>query len=179
MIYRDTFFIRIAPLLVLLASGIGCNGASFDGAPHQSDEQLIANFHAQRAVFDTLRQMMARDKGLVAVTGDSTDPAYPLDLGIDRQRIAEYRRLLQQAGIAEGISATPERDRIDLIASEQGLLDRGSIKGYLYSDSIRDDTIDAGATLPSTSDDLSTRPPSLETWTRRIDGNWYLFFERY
>jgi hypothetical protein len=59
------------------------------------------------------------------------------------------------------------------------MFNRGSIKGYLYSDSIRDDTIDSGARLPTTSDELSTRPPAFETWTRRIDGNWYLFFERY
>jgi hypothetical protein len=166
-------------LLASSALGAGCNGSAFDGAPHQTDEEMIAHFHAQRPAFDTLRKMMLRDSGLIAVTEDSTEPAYHLDFGISRERIAEYRRLLTQAGIAEGIAATPERDRIDLLASTQQMLNRGSIKGYLYSDSIRDDTIDAGARLPSTTDDLSPGPPAFETWTRRIDGNWYLFFERY
>jgi hypothetical protein len=137
-------------------------------SPHLSDEQLIENFNSHRPKFEQLRQMIIQDKGLLRITSDRTWPDDPQTVGISRSRIAEYRKLLNELGI-RGLEISKDQKNIQFVSSYRGFATHGSQKGYEYMSEAVNVYLVA---------DLSQLAKG-GVGRRRIEGNWYLFFEGY
>lgn len=137
--------------------------------PHLSDEELIANFYQHRAVFEQLREMTVQDKGLVRVDNNKILPA---SIQVPLARIEEYRKLLRRLGIRGGIEVSKDRRHIGFIASFRGWATHNSEKGYVYTE----EPVKAQDIV----DDLDHfKEHEVGSGMRRIEGNWYLFFEGY
>src|SRR5690242_14414693 len=91
------------------------------GEVDPSDDQMLRNFQEHRAAFEKLRDMILEDRDLQRVDRDWTDPADPATIGITSQRIAEYRKLFRELGIARGFQAYGDRSEIRLLAHAEGL----------------------------------------------------------
>lgn len=140
------------------------------GQPHQSDEELIANFNSHKAEFEKLLAMVLEDKMLSRVDENYTEPSDAQAVGISQERIAEYRRLFRELGIARGFSAPDSRDYVEFISSSQGWVDSGSSKGYLYG------TGQTQMALIDSLDKFSSQPRPRGSGRRRIEGKWSLYF---
>src|SRR5262249_21244402 len=91
-------------------------------------------------------------------------------IGIGPERIATYRRLMRQIGIARGFYAFEPRDQISFMAFASGLSIRGSSKSYVWSPS--GEFVDAGMVENL---DAVWRNGSRRVWVyRHVDGPWYL-----
>lgn len=138
--------------------------------PHFPDDELIANFYEHRADFEKLREMIKQDEGLDRVTLERTLPENP-NIGVGPARIAEYRVLLKKVGASGGIAASSDRKTIELVSTRRGFTTHGSEKGYLYVEG------SSGKELLTELDRFSLNDEG--SGLRRIDGNWYLYFEGY
>lgn len=161
---RVSYFFALSVLVSLL---VGCKDP-FEGQPHLPDDQLIANFQAHKPEFERLRLMILEDKGLTRVDVDWTQPNDPTTIGVTPERIAEYRRLFTQLGLARGFSAY--RHDIEFLASCQGWVASGSSKGYLYK-------AKPPLTLEDNLDQYSSQERAVGYGYRKIEGSWYLYFE--
>lgn len=139
-------------------------------ANHPSDEKLINNFTDNKEIFEDLIKMFLEDNELGRVGDGFTRPSDPSIIGIDINRINLYYQLFKQLGIPSGIEGYGEKEKIWLIVSTAGLSISGSSKGYVYSESSPDKIVDDLDSYWS-SDKRSF------TAYRKIDNNWYLFFE--
>lgn len=134
---------------------------------HQADSELIQKFYQNRERFEEMRSMLERDSHIFRIDDNWSDPA-----NLSDEILIKYRSMFEQLGVPRGFYNRRNPLRIELIASSQGWVSSGSMKGYEYRE---------------------TKPESLEKnldkfhdgtithWTeshRRIDGNWYLFFRR-
>src|SRR5690242_6273965 len=113
------------PLAVLLVS---CDGAG----DHPSSAKLLQQWHDHRAELEKLVKNFQADKELNRVAPDFTRPDDPFTIGVSPARIAEYRGLLQKAGVARGIEGYGDKDAITFIVSALGLSVSGSGKGIAY-----------------------------------------------
>jgi hypothetical protein len=136
--------------------------------PHPSDADLIAGFNRQRAKFERLREMIGEDKALFRVTTHGT---LPEDAKIRRSRFVEYRKLLRELKFEGAVDISKDRGTITFTKSHRGFIVHGSHKGYVFT------TQPAKAKLLGDLDPLS-RSGFGVGW-RRIEANWYLFFEGY
>lgn len=113
--------------------------------------------------------MMLVDKGLLLLDKRRTVPADPEAIGVPRARITEYRKLLDDLGIRGGIAISEDRNTIELTVSSRGFVTHGSRKGYMYTtDNVEQHLVGALETLPTS---------GVGSGMRRIEGNWYLFYE--
>lgn len=140
--------------------------------PHKSDEELIANFQTHRSEFNQLLQMISEDKGLLRVDYNWTSPEKPQSVGVSQERIDKYRNLFNVAGIPRGFYAFHDKEFYMFLASTQGLGVSGSGKGYVYS---------KNPLTPLVEDldkyrQLKDKPHGYRAY-RRIEENWYLFFD--
>jgi len=145
--------------------------AGLSDPPHRTDEALLENFRRHRADFERLREMVDQDKALLGVTDDRTQPDDPEAVGIPASRIAEFRALLKALGIRGGLKISADRGTIELTASARGVVTHNSSKGYMYM------AAPAGRTLLDSLDEVTAK--GVGSGLRRIEGNWYLFFEGY
>lgn len=160
-------FYRIRKLAIVLIM-IAVAGCGRNSVP--SDEDLIATFHYRRAEFDRLLQMIIADTKLYRIDCDWTDPKEPIEAGVSPERIAEYRRLLDDVGCHRGFEAF-QRQGIHFIAAARGLVTGGSSKGLYYF---------AGAPpLVVTNTATYSQKPQEYSYEvfRHIEGHWYVFFE--
>lgn len=133
---------------------------------HQPDAVMIDNFLEHRDEFERLREMVVRDRSITRVDNDWTHPEnLPKDL------VEEYRRLFKTIGTPRGISARPDRSKIDFIASARGWVASGSTKGYSYIEEPPRD-------LENSLDEYNPGMGGETYACRHIEGKWYLFFER-
>ncbi len=137
---------------------------------HPSDAAMMDRFNANRAAFERLREMITADRGLLRVSDDGTRPEPHTSIGVTRERLAEYRRLLRAAGATQ-IDISSDRKVVELTASTEGFVTHGSTKGWIFDSAPRRDEV-----VPEL-DSMSARGTG--SGLRRIGGDWYLFFEGY
>lgn len=147
---------------------LACAGPS--AAPdkqHPTGQELVDVFHAHQEEFETLRLMALEDEELEWVSPDHTLPEELEPLGITPERVAEYRTLFQELGLAKGVYSLDDKATITFIASE-----RSWVKGYLYADrcpgTLVEDIDQAWA-------EHSTSEATAYAFFQPIEGNWYLF----
>jgi hypothetical protein len=157
---RTLFACTVVAIAVSLAA---CDG------PRPSDAELIARFTANRARIETLVAMMQVDRTLTRVDDNSTDPADPATVGISPERIAEYRRLLDEIGFSQGFFYDPQSGGVAFLAWATGFTGSGAAKSVLYRPENPTPLVD----------DLDAyRPPEGQDHHilayRHIEGQWYL-----
>ncbi len=138
---------------------------------HESDSDLIETFQRHRAEFEHLKQMIVRDKGLFVVRSNRTLPKDPGSVGISASRIDEYRKMMKDLGIHGSIEITMDRTSIRIVSSGRGFVTHSSEKGYIYA------AVPFKKGVVAELDSLSSRGKG--AGLRRIEENWYLFFEGY
>jgi hypothetical protein len=117
--------------LALLGFAVLLLVPQYTGPP--SDDEMIRNLDAHRAVFDRLLTMIREDKGLERVDDDWTRPDDPSTIGVSPARIAEYRRLFAEANIPRGFYSFNEATTVQFIGFAEGLSISGCAKSYLYT----------------------------------------------
>lgn len=137
---------------------------------HPSDEKLIANFQEHKAALDSLLKMSMEDSELKRVDDNWTRPEDPRTIGVNAERISEYRKLFRKAGVPRGFYAFHEDGIFEFIASSRGLAIGGSSKGYAFYKS-------RPALVVNNLDEYLKNLDKSRTFPafRHIEGNWYLF----
>lgn len=132
----------------------------------------MANYYRNRADFEKLREMMIQDKGLIAVYNKRTWPEELQSIHVSSARIKEYRKLLRKLGIQGGIEGSSDQRSIRFTSSDRGMVTHNSGKGYIYTEE--------PVEVKDIVTDLDHFKEHEHHWgLRRIEGNWYLFYEGY
>ena len=133
-----------------------------------TDSELIENFREHRREIDTLVEMIRSDKVLRRVGDNWTNPSDPATVGIDQQRIADYRRRLRQIGYPMGFVFWPETEDVKFLAWGEGIVGASASKSVVNS---------MRRPEPLVTDLDSYKAPSglAEILAyRHIEDNWYL-----
>ncbi len=160
-------------LVISTASGCFLQSAS----SHPADADLEKRFHENRKDFDELIEMSKSDSKVVRISLDFTwldnSVAWPRpksELGFSEERWNQYRSVFKKLGLNEGIARPLDTDTTYLIGSTEGLVTGGSSKGYAYS----------AKELPTVSgslDDYERSSPKTRPAYKRIEENWYLYYD--
>jgi hypothetical protein len=158
---------RIVLYLIFLTTLlVGCSSSP------PSDDALLSIFENHTDDFEALVSMFTEDMVLEKVARNYTWPDNVRELGISRQRIKNYRELLEEAGL---LSIERCREGILFTVYAGGALpDDGVYKGYAYfpgGPSAR-----VCPSLVDDLDDLEWSPYQVTSACRQIDENWYLWF---
>jgi hypothetical protein len=156
-----------------LLAATALSGCDVVGQRHRSDADLIRTFTEHRTQFEEIVAMTSQDDKLRRVDDTWTDPADPAEAGVSAERIAQYREKMSAIGVARGFATYGGPGYVELYASAQGLVTGGSSKGYLHTTRppaplVED--LDAAA--------KAAGPSILPPVYRRIDQDWYLFYEQ-
>jgi hypothetical protein len=141
---------------------------------HPSSASLVKQWRDHRTTLEQLVTMMQADKALQRVAPDFTRPENLAAAGIDETRRTEYRRLLKQAGVRNGLSGYGEKGEIWFHVSSLGLSVSGSGKGIAFVDGAPELVVaDLDAHI------LQAHKDRAESFTayQRIEGNWYLYYD--
>lgn len=133
---------------------------------HLPDAVLIQNFHEHRTEFELLRSMLDHDEHIRRIDADWSDPA-----NIAEDKLKEYRHLFTIVGTPRGLYSTRNPTFIEFVASSKGWVASGSTKGHVYR-------LDKPEDIKPSLDKYHTENTDYATLYRRIEGNWYLYFER-
>jgi hypothetical protein len=139
-----------------------------------SDAVMLRHFQRHEPAFAALAEMASADKGLDRVDDSWTIPSDTRSVGVSPERLAQYRRMLGEAGTPRGFQVRRRQDGdngINFLFWLQGSAVSDDIdKGFAYR-------IVPPATVVPTLD--SIQPISREGFIayRHIRGNWYLFYE--
>lgn len=156
----------VAVVAALMLGSVAVMFNSWTPAPRPSDAAMIDNFRQKREIFETLVTMIREDRGLKRVDVDWTDPADPSTIGVSAERIALYRRLLNEAGVARGFYQFDTS--IELVGYAAGMVVHGSSKSYVFGRGKYDpDPIDGDL-------DAAAGKQRKFHGRRRIDDNWSL-----
>ena len=98
---------------------------------HPSDSNLEGLFRGHREEFAKVLDMMRQDSGFVQTVWLDSRTTSPLKAQLSEERWREYNRLCDPLGVWR-ISLV--NGQLELFVSSIGLLDRGSVKGFLYSE---------------------------------------------
>ncbi len=135
-------YLYFAAILLPLTFAIGCDLFS-QNTPHPSDLDLIKNFEKYEAEFNELIKMSNEDSKVIRIAHDFTRlennwawPRPESELGFSRQRWDQYRSLFEKLGLDSGLSRETDSDGavVYLTAFSKGMVNRGSSKGYAYSE---------------------------------------------
>jgi len=172
----------LTPLLALVAAALAAPALyvggmfawlviadPFGGAPHPTDDAMLADFNRQRATLEELVHMIEQDPKLERLAPDFLRPDDPSSAEVSADRIATYRRLCAQAGIAHGFSHYG--DTIEFIEHTRGLSIAGSAKGFVYAPYPDADATIVAGDLDAAAASLKDKDVLLQ---RKIDGNWWL-----
>jgi hypothetical protein len=178
MIARRIGLCAAVVFAVLILSGCGS-----DREP--TDAELIQRFQKHRAEFETLRQMVESDKGLLRVDDTWTKPEDPTTIGVSAERIADYRARFHTLGIPRGFEAFGGPEHIVFLAWCQGITIAGSAKGYAWCEKAPENlALDLDAAHHQNYLEYQKKnqqqPNNWEKHLdlyRHIEGNWYLHFE--
>lgn len=156
----------------VLAAALGCGAAP-------SDPELVAEFRAHRAQYDTLLAMFRADSGLGRVGDGFTRPAdffsgssQPDSPPVTAERLARYRRLFDRLSLPDGIEGYDKKRVIYFWrwGSGGGAGLGGQGKGLAFSDSLPPDRPAA----------FGCERPRVSCWRfRPIDGGWFILEERH
>ena len=139
-----------------------------------SDQQLLDNFNYHRPTFDTLAQMTLKDKHLLEVSDNGTQPADPRTVGVSPERVSRYRHLLTQAEAHYGLQTDGLHGADFLCWGHGGATSSDAFKGYAYL------TVPPSRTFNSLDlfrdQSQSEGLPETEAY-RHIEGCWYLYYE--
>jgi len=138
-------------------------------SPHPTDGAMLVQFHKQREILDELARMIAEDPELIRLAPDFTRPEDTSAVGVSADRVAAYRRLCAEAGIAHGFSR--HGDAIEFIVHTQGLAISGSAKGFVYAPQADADATVVEGDLDAAAASMQEKDVLLE---RKIDDNWWL-----
>jgi len=129
-------------MVIILVTSAACDPFNLNRA-HPSDDSLIANFQRHEGDFDKLVTMSNEDSKVIRIAYDFTRlennwawPRPDSELGFSKQRWDEYRALFDKLGLETGLSRESDSKRpiIFMYASSKGMVNRGSSKGYAYSE---------------------------------------------
>ena len=129
--------------------------------------------------------MVVNDKGLVRVDDTWTKPEDPATIGVNPERIADYRARFRRLGIPRGFQAYGGPDHIIFLAWVQGITVAGSAKGYAWCEKAPEDLVpDLDSAWEANHQEyLKKNQQQPNNWEkhldlyRHIEGNWYLHFE--
>jgi hypothetical protein len=167
----------VLPFCLLIICILAC-----EDKEHQKDEKLIENFQSHKAEFNHLLQMFQEDKSLGRVAFDFTRTSNFFEkckepnswngkeIEVSNERLDEYRKLFNNLGLSTGIEGYCEKQIITFPASTKGLSVTGSSKGYAYLEK-------TPKTLIDNLDNYWSEDKKSFTAYRRIEGNWYLYFD--
>jgi len=142
----------------------------FGGPQHPTDDQLLAQFRKHRGELEQIVAMTRQDRRLQRLAPDFIRPENPDNAGVSRERIAAYRHLFAQAGVAHGILNGDSE--VWFLVSTRGLSIAGSAKGFISSAQP-----DSDARTITTDLDREPVPPRGELVMRHIEGNWWLMLD--
>lgn len=111
--------------------------------------------------------MIEQEPKLERLAPDFLRPEDPSSAEVSADRIATYRRLCAQAGIAHGFS----HYRDEFIVHTRGLSIAGSAKGFVYAPYPDADATIVAGDLDAAAASLKDKDVLLQ---RKIDGNWWL-----
>lgn len=164
---------RVALTLVLgiPAAFIAMDWTTKEAHEPPSDAAMLREFALHEATFNTLVEMASADKMLDRVDENWTMPADPQIVGVSAPRLAEYRRLLREAGTPRGFQRSPADDGLNFFFWLRGSAISDDVaKGFSYRSS-------PPARIVQTLDSIRAESRDGFTSYRHIGGNWYLFYE--
>lgn len=164
----------LAWLFVLLLSFATCR----EDPHHPSDATLEENFRKHRAGFNKLVDMSNADSKLVRIASDFTwlenNAAWPRpesEIGFSEQRWNEYRQLFNELGLKHGLARREDIPGVLFFdVSATGMVTGGDAKGYAYS-------TEELSPLVNSLDHIDIEVKSLQPLYKRIEGDWYLYYE--
>jgi hypothetical protein len=136
-----------------------------------SEAQMLARFHEHKADFEQLRSMLKQDKKIMEIGPDwirSQDwdlPDNPEQVGISKQRLAQYHNLMNKIGVTN-VGGSKNSNYVQFDVFGGGFADTTWGIGYAWSKKPpRNIVKSAYHTMPI----RDGRVHSL------IEGNWYIF----
>jgi hypothetical protein len=136
-----------------------------------SDAAMLRHFERHAATLDKLVEMVSADKGLDRVDQTWTMPADTKSIGVSSERLADYRRLLRDAGTPRGFQISQGHDGIDFFFWLRGsAISDDTDKGFAYR------TTRPTNTLQSL-DNIQVNSRDALIAYRYIRGNWYLYYQ--
>ena len=156
--------ISISFSLLLILSIAGCSSR------HPTDQKLLAEFQSHKAQFEQLLAMFQADKKLERVAYSFTRPDNPVEIGITRERIQQYRDLFDNLKLTAGIEGLEPKDMVMFHRSTYGLSVSGSSKGFAYF-------LKPPQLLVDSLDGYRSKDGRSFTAFRHIEGNWYLYYD--
>jgi hypothetical protein len=131
----------ISVRIVVLAPALFLAAACGD---HPSDTELIRRFESNQPAFAQLITMSNEDSTVIRIASDFTRldsnwgwPRPDSLLGFSHDRWEQYRSLFRQLKLGSGLSRERLPDGsvvVFLIARSVGMVNRGTSKGYAYSE---------------------------------------------
>jgi hypothetical protein len=99
---------------------------------HLPDASLIERFATLKQQFELLREMFMHDRGLELIARERTEPANVEALGIARERLARYQRLLVELKV-KFVYGRPDRTAgATFVVTSRGVGGSGSAKGFAW-----------------------------------------------
>jgi hypothetical protein len=160
----------LALVLGVPTAFVGVVWVSREAIEPPSDAAMLRHFDRHEGTFDTLIKMASIDKGLNRVDQDWTMPADVRGVGVSSERLADYRRLLHDAGTPRGFQISPDHDGFDFFFWLRGsAISADTDKGFAYR------TTPPPGTVQSL-DGIRADSGKELTAYRHIRGNWYLLY---
>ena len=114
--------------------------------------------------------MLFEDSDIVRFNNEHVISSDGSNRSIPNERLAEYRRLFKELGLEAGM----HRDGVNavrLIASSKGLFIPNSEKSYVYS------KVEPSPLVESLDNVMAQNREDQAPVYRRLEGNWYLYYE--
>ncbi len=136
-----------------------------------SDAAMLRHFDHHHGEFEGLVKMASSDKGLDRVDQNWTIPADTRSVGVSSERLADYRRLLRNAGTPRGFQVSQGHDGFDFFFWLRGsAISDDTDKGFAYRTTPPSNTFQSLDGIRADS-----RNPLIAY--RHIRGDWYLFYQ--
>jgi hypothetical protein len=161
----------VIAMVIAVAVGAGLllgksESSGLFGSP-PSDAQMIRNFQNHRTQYEQLLQMIQTDSGLERVgTLAGNSPENPATVGVDEARLQQYATTLKQLHV-QSLERGGDSHQFLFTTHSYGLVTSGTAKGYYYSEQ-------APSPLVQDTDKASGEEGK---FYRRIEGNWYVWYE--
>lgn len=154
-------------IFLTIILGVFLTGCS---SKHPSDNELISNWRSHKNDFEQLLQMFLADKKLGRVAYEFTRPENPNEIGVNADRLSDYRSYFDKLDLVAGIEGYEAKDIIWFHASTQGLAVSGSSKGFAYTKTKPELIVDD-------LDKYWSKDGRSFVAFKPIEENWYLYFD--
>jgi hypothetical protein len=136
---------------------------------YPSDEVLEQRFHSNKTEFEKLITMLNEDRDIVRLSFDNVFYKGESSHEVSEERLYEYRKLFKKLKLNAGIYRANESS-VRLIIFKRGWL-TNSEKSYLYS------SIEPSIIVNSLDDIIKNDPGNRRLVHKKIQDNWYLYYE--